>query len=204
MLDLRSTVCFYGWECQHPGVPHAERGLSPAPFRSPPRRRSLPGEPLLLLCLASSQISLAASRRAPSARNAAALRGAAALHSYARARAKGPGAPPGLAAEAEYNLGRGAHEMGLLHLAAAHYERALLAAGGGGGEDSEVEERREGEPQEGEGEGGGRSGAAAATLEERALREGAAREAAHNLVHIYRRTGAPELARQIMARHLVF
>ncbi|GBF87786.1 hypothetical protein Rsub_00497 [Raphidocelis subcapitata] len=169
--------------------------------------RSLPNEPLLLLCLGAAQTSLAAARRAP-ARNAAALRGAAALASYARAR--------GVASESEYNIGRGAHELGLLHAAAAHYERALAArdaavaaadaeaaaaagrGGGGGGGAAAMEVDGEG----GGGAGGG--GGAERTAEEAAALEGAAREAAHNLALIHRRSGAPGLARGLMARYLVF
>lgn len=169
------------------------------------------------------------------------LRGVCALHSYARAR--------GLGIEADYNLGRAAHELGLLHLAVMYYERTLKAreeareeeeaargVGGGcrgggrgvgdGGDEEmrDVEGRREAEEgsevvRDGRGWGSrdGRMSRGATpapasplplapvmTLEERSEVEGLSREAAYNLVHIYRRTGATALARQIMQRYLVF
>uniref|UniRef100_A0A383W8F4 Uncharacterized protein n=1 Tax=Tetradesmus obliquus TaxID=3088 RepID=A0A383W8F4_TETOB len=79
----------------------------------------LPNEPLLLLCLGVAQIDAALTARHCKDRNTALLRGFAALHTYAKHR--GPAAE----AEAAYNLGRAAHEVGLLHVAVAHYERVL-------------------------------------------------------------------------------
>jgi len=175
-----------------------------------------------------SQIALANSRRTTH-RNAAALRGIAALHAYSRAR--------GLPAEADYNLGRAAHEMGQLHIAAAHYERALAAqdaavaaqapavsskeriaaAAAAGSDDERMEDPLSDEGGEVEAEGAAAAAAAAAggssaapaagsghTIEEQAQLAGAAREAAFNLAHIYRRSGAGEMARQVMQRYLVF
>ena len=86
------------------------------------------------------------------------------------------------AQEAAYNLGRAAHQLGLLHLAVPFYERALDAPPP--------------DPDAGPGQGPGRP-----------WRDGGAlclrREAAHNLALLYRATGAPRLARQVMRQHLV-
>ena len=71
--------------------------------------------------------------------------------------------------EACYNLGRAAHQLGLLHVAVPFYERALAA-----------------KPP---------LASSAANLR---------REAAHNLVLIYRSTGATSLARNVMQEHLTF
>ena len=71
--------------------------------------------------------------------------------------------------EATYNLGRAAHQLGLLHVAVPLYERALAAKAP---HDSSI-----------------------ANLQ---------REAAHNLVLIYRSTGAVIMARHVMQEHLTF
>jgi len=82
--------------------------------------------------------------------------------------------------EAAYNMGRAAHQLGLMHVAIPFYEQALAlkACIGQGGE---VEE----EPDE-----------------EEQARSDLCREAAHNLVMIYKATGAMELAREVLHRHL--
>ncbi len=86
------------------------------------------------------------------------------------------------AQEAAFNLGRAAHQLGLLHLAVPFYERAL--------------ETPPPDPDAGPGQGPGRP-----------WRDGSAlclrREAAHNLALLYRATGAPALARQVVRQHLV-
>ncbi len=82
--------------------------------------------------------------------------------------------------EAAYNIGRAAHQLGLLHLAAPFYERALAT-----------------EPPVDPSCGPGMAaGAARSSFDVR-------REAAHNLVLIYRTTGAVMLARKVMRQHLV-
>ena len=83
------------------------------------------------------------------------------------------------AQEAAYNLGRAAHQLGLLHLAVPFYERALEAPPP--------------DPDAGSGQSPWRDGGALC------LR----REAAHNLALLFRATGAPALARQVMRQHLV-
>lgn len=84
------------------------------------------------------------------------------------------------AQEAAYNIGRAAHQLGLLHLATPFYERALAAE----------------PPPANAAPGGAAASARAADLDLR-------REAAHNLVLIYKTTGAVALARQVMRQHLV-
>ena len=71
--------------------------------------------------------------------------------------------------EACYNLGRAAHQLGLLHVAVPFYERALAAQPPPKSSSADVR-----------------------------------REAAHNLVLIYRSTGATSIARQVMREHLTF
>ena len=79
--------------------------------------------------------------------------------------------------EAAYNIGRAAHQLGLLHLAAPFYERALATEPPA--DPSCVV-----------------AGAVRSSFDIR-------KEAAHNLVLIYRTTGAVTLARQVMRQHLV-
>ena len=79
--------------------------------------------------------------------------------------------------ERNYNLGRAFHAIGLVHLAVPYYER-VLAYYGGSDHGSEA------------GTDAPRGGC------------GLRREAAHNLVHIYRASGSIALARQIMRAHL--
>jgi len=71
--------------------------------------------------------------------------------------------------ETAYNLGRAAHQLGLLHVAVPFYERALAAKPPLSSSIADVR-----------------------------------REAAHNLVLIYRSTGATGMARHIMREHLTF
>ena len=81
--------------------------------------------------------------------------------------------------EALYNLGRAAHQIGLLHLAVPLYQRALAAQA----PPPLVLRNR---------------------IRMRTLTVDLSREIAHNLVLIYRSTGAVNLARQVMKRHLTF
>lgn len=83
--------------------------------------------------------------------------------------------------EAAYNIGRAAHQLGLLHMAAPFYERALAT------------EPPAGDP----------SCSANATAATADSAFDVRREAAHNLVLIYKTTGAVTLARQVMCQHLV-
>ncbi len=62
-----------------------------------------------------------------------------------------------------YNIGRAAHQLGLLHIAMANYEKCLAL--------------------------GAKGDRQAASL---------APEAAHNLAHIYRSSGADDMARRVM------
>lgn len=82
--------------------------------------------------------------------------------------------------EAAYNIGRAAHQLGLLHLAALFYERALAA-------------------QPPAGDAMRTNGVA---VDPSMSSYDVRREAAHNLVLIYRTTGAVTLARQVMRQHL--
>ena len=92
--------------------------------------------------------------------------------------------------EAAYNIGRAAHQLGLVHLAVPYYESVLAhtptpsAAAGVGGAG-------------GEGPDGLAPEVAAATGS-MDLR----REAAHNLALIYSSSGAHELAREVLREHL--
>lgn len=81
----------------------------------------------------------------------------------------------GLPQEAAYNLGRAAHQLGLLHVALHWYTAALEAA-----------------PAVAPGDGGRPAG-----------RWDLRREVAHNLVALYRSSGAVGLAREVMERYLV-
>ncbi|KAL4427748.1 hypothetical protein ABPG75_001837 [Micractinium tetrahymenae] len=125
--------------------------------------RVAPHEPLVLLCIAAALLNQAATKRVPN-RHRAVLQAFAFLQEYGDARCN--------AQEAAYNLGRAAHQLGLLHIAAPFYERVL--------------------------ETGPPPGAASAAGAAYDLR----REAAHNLALIYRRSGANPLARQLLRQHL--
>jgi general transcription factor 3C polypeptide 3 (transcription factor C subunit 4) len=83
------------------------------------------------------------------------------------------------AQEAAYNMGRAAHQLGLLHLAAPFYEQALAC--------SPQLNIRHDRP------------AASAII----AQPDVSREAAHNLVLVYKATGAVALARQVMLKHLI-
>ncbi len=113
--------------------------------------------------------------------------------------------------EAAYNLGRAAHQMGLLHLAVPLYERALAEPGPDPGHTLD--------PDAGAAQQAGPPATAAAAAADGqdpaepwldgagAPRAGALclkREAAHNLAQLYRAIGAPGLARQVVRRYLVF
>lgn len=88
-------------------------------------------------------------------------------------------------AETAYNMGRAAHQLGLVHLAVPYYQSVLSMAargeaGGSGG-------RRQGDEEGGEGSGEGSD-----------LR----REAAYNLALIYSASGAQQLAREVLREHM--
>ncbi len=99
--------------------------------------------------------------------------------------------------EAAYNLGRAAHQMGLLHLAVPLYERALAEPGPDPGHtlDPNAAAADGQDPAAPWLDGAGAPKASALCLK---------REAAHNLAQLYRATGAPGLARQLVRRYLVF
>ncbi|KAG1677647.1 hypothetical protein FOA52_010429 [Chlamydomonas sp. UWO 241] len=117
----------------------------------------LPSDPLLLLCIGSTYLNAACVRRAPD-RNRTVLNGFAFVQEYMRRRIAsahlagtpfgsqplGSAGPPGSAScapyaspecavaaavhEADYNLGRAAHQLSLNHLAVQHYLAALGAS----------------------------------------------------------------------------
>ncbi|EFJ49086.1 hypothetical protein VOLCADRAFT_90359 [Volvox carteri f. nagariensis] len=108
-----------------------------------------------------------------------------------------------LSQEVSYNMGRAAHQLGLLHLAHHYYELALAAppaaakAGwqstlGGGGAAAAAAAAGFG------------SGAAATATHGSGERWDLRRDVAHNLVQLYLSSGATELAREVMAKYLVF
>ncbi|KAK9844168.1 hypothetical protein WJX81_006772 [Elliptochloris bilobata] len=132
-------------------------------------------EPLPLLCLGVAQLTVALSKKVPD-RDRAVLTAFALLQEYS-ARRRNP-------QEAAYNLGRAAHQLGLLHLAVPFYERALDAP----------------PPDPAPGSGSAADAATQAQAQALCLK----REAAHNLALLYRATGAPALARQVMRQHLIF
>lgn len=83
--------------------------------------------------------------------------------------------------EAAYNIGRAAHQLGLLHLAAPFYEKALACK----------------PPPDGpEHRGAANSGGTRQKYDLTC-------EAAHNLALLYKATGAQALARQVMLEYLV-
>jgi hypothetical protein len=124
-------------------------------------------------------------------------------------------------AEASYNLGRAAHRIGLLHVAVAHYERVLqladeeaaTAAADGAArqlqglsiqqqqqqqqsaDDMQVDTAPTTQQQQRQNDNQGVEGL-------HNLSQGLAREAAHNLVLIYKGSGAHDLARLIMRQYL--
>jgi len=154
---------------------------------------ALPNEPLLLLCLAAAQLDLAVSHRVTSVdRNTAALRGFAALHSYAAFRTN--------KIEAAYNLGRGAHLLGLNHVAVAYYESVLQQA-----EASIVEEPSPATSARTLGMSLvalGKASQQGSTVG--ASGYGLVKEAAWNLSLLYKASGAEHLARQLLRRYLTY
>lgn len=135
----------------------------------------------------------------------------------------------GAEAEAAYNLGRAAHRVGLLNVAVAHYERVLQLADEAAAADAAQQlsgldlqpdaaaagmdvdgapclDEATGQQQHQPARGAAAGTSAPSTLQEelRVLERGLAREAAHNLVLIYRASGAEDLARAIMRRYLTF
>lgn len=134
-----------------------------------PHQARHPNEPLLPLCVAVSQLQLVAPRKKKH-RGYLALVGIGWLNKYAEMRDE---------QEAAYNMGRAHHHLGMLHLAAADYERVLRISA----------ERME----------------ARARLRDVAALDPAvifeqdlAREAAHNLARICEGSGSKALARQIL------
>jgi hypothetical protein len=134
-------------------------------------------------------------------------------------------------AEAAYNLGRAAHEVGLLHVAVAHYERVLQldqqAAAEAAAQQLErlslqQQQQGSGDQQDMQLDGEQQAGATQdiqqqkqqgqnspqqqqQTSEQQGLQQlgrGLVREAAHNLCMIYKGSGADDLARQIMRKYL--
>ena len=112
------------------------------------------------------------------------LQGFACLYSYARHRSgssSGSSSSDEVSLEVAYNLGRAAHQIGLLHVAEAYYNKVLKL--------SEIQQQQEAGDQSG---GGCQAGET----------YGIQREAAYNLSLIYQGSGAQELARKVVRRYL--
>jgi general transcription factor 3C polypeptide 3 (transcription factor C subunit 4) len=141
--------------------------------------RMAPRQPLTCLALGCALTQLAMSRVGASDRHGAVLAAFGFLQRYASLR--------GNPAEATYNCARALHHLGLTHLAAPLYERALEEAA-----------------QQRAGHHGSKGGAAAG--------EGTdapppgdgdiTREAAFNLSRIYAASGAHNLARELLRRYI--
>lgn len=126
-----------------------------------------PEEVLCLLCVAVAHLNQAVNRRVPD-RDAAVLASFAFLQAYSKKRENKQ--------EAYYNLGRAAHQLGVLHLAAHWYYRAL---------DAEV-------PQPWKSRA---SGQTASSID-------LSKEIAYNLALLFRSSGAIELAREVMMKYI--
>ena len=85
----------------------------------------------------------------------------------------------GNALESNYNLGRAAHHLGLVHIAVQYYQKCL---------DSKAVPAVAREAEEGN----------MPAVQDAGLK----REAAFNLSLIYRGTGADDLARQVLQQHI--
>jgi hypothetical protein len=126
-------------------------------------------------------------------------------------------------AEASYNLGRAAHRIGLLHVAVAHYERVLqladeeaatAAANGAARQLQGLSIQQQQQQQQQQSADDMQVDTAPTTQQQQRqndnqgveglhnLSQGLAREAAHNLVLIYKGSGAHDLARLIMRQYL--
>eukprot|EP00884_Botryococcus_braunii_P012674 jgi/Botrbrau1/21407/Bobra.0216s0026.1 len=128
-------------------------------------------QPLVLLCLALAFLGCAMGRRAVD-RPATLLYAFSFLEEYSQQRKNSQ--------EAEYNMGRAAQQLGLMHLALEFYKRVLNSSP---------------PPLEQGMVGIGKGQAPARDLDLR-------REAAHNMALIYRASGADQLAREILRQHL--
>lgn len=176
----------------------------------------LPDEPLVLLSIGIAFINHAMTRRVTD-RNRAVLVGFAFLQQYEKQRDNPH--------ESAYNIGRAAHQLGLMSVAHAYYEKALRFAPGA------VAKEQEGAQCEvGNVSAEGACGPGQATGHVRPSRapdvlmqeEGGqaplppqlapcdlqhsgdlTRDIAHNLVQLYRYSGAVPLAREIMRKYLV-
>ena len=141
--------------------------------------RAAPGEPLISLCVAVVLLRGAFNRKLYD-RHGSVLKAFAFLFEYATLRAtESPSAGVGALAreqEVSYNLGRGFQYLGLRHMAVPWYERALEL------HRSIVSLRPASEPQH------------RSTL--------VTQDAAHNLILIYRESGAANLAHGIAGRFL--
>ncbi|GLI63795.1 hypothetical protein VaNZ11_006880, partial [Volvox africanus] len=118
-------------------------------------------------------------------RNRGVLAGFAFLQAYQKARGDQ------LNQEVAYNMGRAAHQLGLLHIAHHYYELALAAPPSVGLPACQATVA-----------GGG--GTAAAAVTQGSDLWDMRREIAHNLVQLYRSSGSTELAREVMAKYLIF
>lgn len=125
-------------------------------------------------------------------------------------------------AEAAYNLGRAAHQVGLLHLAVAHYERVLQidqeakAVEQAAAATQQLHKLHIQQQQQQEADGMQLDGIEDHQKQQQHQKHQhgkqqqqlqymgrqLVREAAHNLCLIYKGSGADDLARQIMRRYL--
>ncbi|KAA6423612.1 MAG: hypothetical protein FRX49_06672 [Trebouxia sp. A1-2] len=127
-----------------------------------------PHQPLTLLCIALGYMQQAMTRKVDD-RNRVVLQAFAFFQEYARHREHEQ--------ESNYNLGRAAHHLGLVHIAVEYYQKCLDGIG------SESVQALHGgsEPP---------------------YEAGLSQEAAFNLSLIYRGTGADDLARQVLQKYV--
>ncbi|CAI7805164.1 unnamed protein product, partial [Closterium sp. NIES-54] len=165
------------------GHHHALRGHMQGACREYLRAHRLqPHDPLICLCCGVALLNLSLGSRLRD-RSQCVLQGMALLQQYAQL--------SGDTQEVHFNLGRAFHHVGLLHLAVDHYKRVLssttslphIATTEQPG--SRVRRSRDLNNHEGQ-----------------ECDAGLKQEAAHNLVAIYRNSGADALARQVMRSYL--
>ncbi|DBB12946.1 TPA: hypothetical protein ACH3X3_005694 [Trebouxia sp. C0006] len=127
-----------------------------------------PHQPLTLLCIALGYMQQAMTRKVDD-RNRVVLQAFAFLQEYAQHREHEH--------ESNYNLGRAAHHLGLVHIAVEYYQKCL-----DGSDSQSVQALHNGT--------------------EPTYEAGLKQEAAFNLSLIYRGTGADDLARQVLQKYV--
>ncbi|GJP66731.1 hypothetical protein CLOP_g23636 [Closterium sp. NIES-67] len=144
--------------------------------------RLQPNDPLICLCCGVALLNLSLGSRLRD-RSQCVLQGIALLHQYAQL--------SGDTEEVHFNMARAFHHVGLLHLAVDHYKVVLAATRHPHNASAEQQ--------------GGRIHRTRVNDQEVMQQDydtGLKREAAHNLVAIYRNSGADALARQVMSSYL--